>query len=97
MHHDPGAPLDWAQETEGVRDKYRGLVQLFADGATEEEVHRLYCVAKESAGWSYAKSNDFDKKQSPNLTSYEKIALRLKLKYILFRNMVLAFTENTYE
>ena len=69
------------------------MVEMFAIGCDEKYVHDCWVKTKIMEGWSYSATRDSVKKTDPYLLPYEELSLQLRLKYTLFKNIVIAFDE----
>src|SRR3954467_13279755 len=91
-NNDP-VPVDWPYAPEDTKLRYCQMVSMFADGATEEQVHDAARNYLTNTGWTLGSLNR-EKKTHPYLVPYSQLGLRLRLKYLIYRQLVRAFIEN---
>lgn len=91
-HASPGSPpiltKAWDEDSDVRKDNFRKMVERFAVGCDEAYVHDLTVSNKKSSGWGYGARSDV---HDPYLIPYEQLALRMKLRYTLYRNIVKSF------
>lgn len=83
-------PVNWTNSSKETKEGYLDMVQIFAHGGTEREVHVQFLKVKKERGWVLG-SYHSDTKQHPYLMPFDELDERLKLKYTLYQNIVKSF------
>jgi hypothetical protein len=78
----------WRDAEQWQRDSALEGVQVAFGGATPEEQHEAWCVAKERDGWRYGPVKDGDAKTHPCLVPYDRLPGMQRAKDALFGAVV---------
>ena len=86
-------PCEWVDAKEEIKNRYRKMVAAFLLGHDEIEVHET--ARRELIALGYQPGSlCHEKKTHPYCVSYSELGLRLRLKYLIYRRIVLTFIEN---
>lgn len=86
----------WEELDYGMKESIKHGVKVAQEdvGNGPDELHRQWCLVRESQGWVYGPTKDFDKKEHPNLVPWSELDPKQQVKDVLFRNIVRALFDD---